>query len=127
MKVLDASVLIASFDPDDAHHANAEARLTQDLEATWGINTLILAEVLAGPAGVGRDREVLDAIGDLGIVEVPFPADAALQLARLRAATELTMPDCCVLLATGEVSGQVLTIDDRLGRVAQAQGLGDLL
>jgi predicted nucleic acid-binding protein len=49
VKVLDASVLIASFDPDDAHHANAEARLTQDLEATWGINTLILAEVLAGP------------------------------------------------------------------------------
>ena len=127
MKVLDASVLIASFDPDDAHHANAEARLTQALEATWGINTLILAEVLAGPAGVGRDREVLDAIGDLGIVEVPFPADAALQLALLRAATELTMPDCCVLLAAGEVSGQVLTIDDRLGRVAQAQGLGDLL
>jgi hypothetical protein len=37
------------------------------------------------------------------------------------------MPDCCVLLAAGEVSGQVLTIDDRLGRVAQAQGLGDLL
>ena len=123
MNVLDASVIIAYLDPDDAHHSDAEAVIAGDLDAEWGINPLTLAEVLTGPVGAGRDRQVLDAIEGLGIHELPFPADTALRLAGLRATTLLKMPDCCVLLAAETVGGHVVSFDDRLRTEAAARGL----
>jgi len=48
------------------------------------------------------------------------PAEVTVELAMLRAETGLTLPDCCVLLAAGQVSNaQIATLDDRLFAVAR--------
>ena len=124
MIVLDASVLIAFFDPADAHHVDAVALLDTEAGEPWGINTLNLAEVLAGPIAAGRGHVVLEALEELGVEEIGFPPDAASRLAGLRAGTRLKMPDCCVLLAAQVARGRVATFDDRLQRVAATEGLG---
>jgi predicted nucleic acid-binding protein len=80
----------------------------------------MLAEVLVGPARTGRIHTAADALRRLGLTEVPLPSDGASQLARLRAETQLKLPDCCVLLAADEA---VLTFDDRLARAAEQRGL----
>ncbi len=43
----------------------------------------------------------------LEIQELPFPADAAVRLAQLRATTDLKMPDCCVLLVAEDAGASI--------------------
>jgi predicted nucleic acid-binding protein len=49
--------------------------------------------------------------------------DAAERLAALRVATELKLPDCCVLLAAEDAQARLLTFDARLAREAGRRGL----
>jgi len=74
MIVLDASVLIAYLDGEDAHHAAAEALLAQAIEDDLGANSLTLAEVLVVPVRNDRLDMAKTALGDLEIQELPFPA-----------------------------------------------------
>ncbi len=62
------------------------------------VNPVTLAEVLVLPTRDGTVEQVLAELGNLGVLEVPFPPGAAQALARLRV-TGLRMPDCCVLLS----------------------------
>lgn len=120
MIVVDASVLIAHLDASDAQHDRAAARLLAVAEHRLGASTITLAEVLVGPARMGRADAAADALRRLGLTEVPLPPDGASRLARLRAETRLMLPDCCVLLAADEA---VLTFDERLARAAEQRGL----
>ena len=120
---LDASVLIAFLDGDDRHHGAAEQLLTQAIDEDLAVNSLTLAEVLVVPVRDGRLDPVLAALRALEIQELSFPADAALGLARLRAATGLKMPDCCVILAAEEASATVASFDERLVQSAEARNL----
>ena len=97
--VLDASLLIAFLDRDDAQHTLAEDLLTREIDNDFVANPLTLAEVLVVPVRDGRLEEVQAALADLEVEETPFPAATAVKLAHLRADTGLKMPDCCVLLA----------------------------
>ncbi|MBA3745649.1 MAG: PIN domain-containing protein [Sporichthya sp.] len=54
MIVLDAGVLIAYLDADDAHHAVAQVLLAEAIDDECGANPLTLAEVLVVPARLGR-------------------------------------------------------------------------
>ena len=121
MSVLDASVLVAYFARHDAHHADAKAHLasTSDLR----IGPLNLAEVLVGPAKADRLADVAAIVRQVGVQEVPMPADAAVLLADIRARTGLKMPDCCVLLTAQQTGGSVATFDERLRREAANLGL----
>lgn len=123
MMVLDASVLIGHLDGSDAHHEAADALLARAVDDDLGVNPLTLAEVLVAPARAGRMDTVTSALRDVGVVEVPFPADAAVRLAQLRAGTGLRMPDCCVLLAAEESGGAVASFDARLSRSARQRNL----
>ena len=86
-------------------------------------SSLTLAEVLVGPTRAGRVVDALGALRDLEVSEQPLPADAAVQLAELRATTGLRMPDCCVLLAAREVQARVASWDVRLNNAAERIGL----
>lgn len=125
MIVLDASVLIAQLDRDDAHHPAARQRLRTVAEQRLGIgaSTITLAEVLVSPTRAGMLRSASAALRALEIEELPLPAHAAERLAALRADTGLKLPDCCVLLAAEEANGAVLTFDERLAREAAQRGL----
>jgi len=94
MIVLDASVLIAYLDADDSQHAAAETLLVREIADDFAANPLTLAEVLVVPARDGRLDPVLSVLRDVGVEPLAFPADTAVRLAQLRAATGLKMPDC---------------------------------
>ncbi|MGQ0777369.1 MAG: type II toxin-antitoxin system VapC family toxin [Pseudonocardiales bacterium] len=118
MIVLDASVLIAYLDSHDDHHVAAETLLAGAVDDDLGVNSLTLAQVLVVPARDGRLEPVQRALRDLEVEELPFPSDAAVRLAQLRASTGLRMPDCCVLLAAVDAVATVASFDDRLVKSA---------
>jgi predicted nucleic acid-binding protein len=121
--VLDASVLIAYLDSEDAQHAQAESLLAREIDDDFAANPLTLAEVLVGPSRAGRLAAARTALRELEVIEQPFPADTAVRLALLRADTGLRMPDCCVLLAAQDAAARVAAFDDRLIRAAEELGL----
>jgi predicted nucleic acid-binding protein len=121
--VLDASVLIAYLDAEDAQHHMAETLLAREIDDEFAANPLTLAEVLVGPSRIGRLDAARSALREIEVGEQPFPADTAARLARLRADTGLRMPDCCVLLAAQDAGGRVAAFDDRLIRAAEELGL----
>jgi predicted nucleic acid-binding protein len=121
--VLDASVLIAFLDGQDSHHAAAEQLLTQAIDEELAVNPLTLADVLAAPARDDRLDPVLAALHALEVQQLPFPTDTALQLARLRVATGLKMPDCCVVLAAEDAAATVASFDEPLAQAAETRNL----
>ena len=123
MIVLDATVLIAYLDAEDAQHQKAETLLAREIDDEFAANPLTLAEVLVGPSRTGRLHAARSALGELEVAEQPFPADTAVRLAWLRADTGLGMPDCCVLLAAQDAAARVATFDERLIRGAEELGL----
>ena len=123
MIVLDASVLIAHLDERDALHSRAETALMDNASLPLAASPLTVAEVLVGPARVGRADDAIGVLRALGITEVPFPEDASTRLADLQARTGLKLPDCCVLLAAEAAPAEaVLTFDDRLQAEAARHG-----
>lgn len=123
MIVLDASVLIAHLDAEDAHHARAGALLTETAGGQRCASPLTLAEVLVGPARARRLDLARAALGQLGIRSVALTDDAPARLAALRAETAMRLPDCCVLLAAEQVGGTVGTFDERLAAAGRLRGL----
>ncbi|MGB7450228.1 MAG: PIN domain-containing protein [Ornithinimicrobium sp.] len=124
--VLDASVLIAYLDRDDVQHARAETLLAEEIDDDFAANALTLAEVLVAPARERRLDAAREALDDLEVKELPFPADSAVKLAQLRATTNLKMPDCCVLLAAEGVQARVASFDTRLNQAAISRNLAVL-
>jgi predicted nucleic acid-binding protein len=114
--VVDAGVLIAHLDERDALHAQAVERLLA-ADEPFGAGTLMLAEVLVGPARRGRLDDARAAVAALEVQEIPLGIGSAGDLATLRAETGLKLPDCCVLLAARQARASgVLTFDERLAK-----------
>jgi predicted nucleic acid-binding protein len=116
--VLDASVVLALFDPEDALHtvAAATARRLRDAGESFLMPATVLAEVLVGAA---HDEAQLERRRNLAVAAfgLPWPVDEAVAVAaavrRTRHRT-LRLPDALVL-ATADVAGAqaVLTGDKR--------------
>jgi predicted nucleic acid-binding protein len=116
LTTLDASVLIALLDPDDAHHQAARAALEAHLEDDLHIAAHTLAEALVHPARAGKEREARQLIGTLEIGVDPVDEQVAVAAARLRAkhGSALRMPDALVLAhADLRKAKTVLTADAR--------------
>lgn len=114
--VLDASVLIALLDPDDAHHEAARDSLLAHADDDLRIPAHTLAEALVHPARAGREREARHLIATLEIAVDPVDEPVAIAAARLRAAhgPALRAPDALVLaLADVRKAKDVLTADAR--------------
>jgi predicted nucleic acid-binding protein len=122
--VLDACVVIAHLDGNDAHHDRATRLLAGLAGQPKIMSALTRAEVLVAPARAGRRRAVEDALDRLRVDTDDLPGGAAGSLADLRAHTGLRMPDCCVVL-TAERHGpaEIATFDARLARAAAARGI----
>lgn len=122
MIVLDASVLIAHLDAEDAHHERAVRLLRESLDEPLSANVVTVAEVLVGPTRAGRADIALEALAALELERIALPADMASALAALRVATGLRMPDCCVLWSAEVTGADVATFDDRLAAATRARG-----
>ena len=123
MIVLDASVLIAHLESTDAHNERATQLLVDAAGEAFAASPLTLAEVLVGPARVGRVNAARSALRELAVATVPLAEDASTRLAIIRATTRLRLPDCCVLLAAETAQASIATFDDRLATSAADLGL----
>jgi predicted nucleic acid-binding protein len=116
LTTLDASVLIALLDPNDAHHEAARAALEAHSDDDLRIAAHTLAEALVHPARAGKEREARRLIASLEIAVDPVDEAVAVAAARLRArhGSALRMPDALVL-AHAEMRGakSVITADAR--------------
>lgn len=127
MIVLDACVLIAHFDAENALHEDARNLLRSVADEPFRTSPLTQAEVLVGPARAGRLDRAVAALAQLDVRTVPMETDAPMRLAMLRAETGLKLPDCCVLLVAEQVSdSQIATFDDQLYAVARQRGFAVL-
>jgi predicted nucleic acid-binding protein len=113
--VLDADVLIAHLNPNDARHSRAVDRLEWAAgQGPLAASVLNVAEVLVHPAAGELGEQAYAALKAMDLTVLDIPPDAAMQLASLRARTGRRMPGCCVLLAAARTGGAVLTFDEKL-------------
>lgn len=123
MIVLDASVIIAHLDADDAHHDRATELLIDAVDNELLVSPQTLAECYVGPARSGTLDRAKAQISRLEIQSVDIAGPDAERLAVVRAETGLRMPDCCVLLAAQSANATLATFDARLARAAVSLGL----
>jgi predicted nucleic acid-binding protein len=121
--LLDASVLIGHFEPADVHHARAGTVLTNHLTDSFAASVITLAEIYAGAARSGQAQRLKESLEQLNIEELDLPAGAALRLGELRAATNLKMPDCCVLFTAEHHGAAIATFDEKLAARAGDMGV----
>lgn len=87
-------------------------------------NTLTVAEVLVGRTRAGRARQAQQALDRLGVAALELPADAAAELAEVRATTGLNMPGCWVLwTAISHKPAALATFAHQLSRTAERRNL----
>jgi len=115
---LDASVLIAYLDPDDAHHRAAVELLVEQTPPLI-VNPITAAEVLVGPTRCGVAAAVWADLLAIGVTLDTVPIDA-LALAALRVDSRCKLPDCCVLASAVNHQTNVATFDHQLRQSAQA-------
>jgi len=123
MIVLDANVLIALFDADDALHARAETLLRSHDDEQLSISALTLAEFLIHPTAAGIAARAQLFVANMGIIVAPLLGDDATYLAGLRGATGLKMPDAIVLWLAQSSAAKLMTLDDHLARAAMGLGI----
>lgn len=122
MIVLDASVVIAHFDVLDAFHARASALLARHADEGFRLSVITRAEILVRPAREGVLDQAQRALDRLAVETIGLEPDCAETLVRLRADTNLRMPDCCVLLEVERANAGLATFDARLASAAEARG-----
>jgi predicted nucleic acid-binding protein len=124
--VLDASVVIAHLDRDDAFHEHATKALLAYAGDDLRLPASAYAESLVDPARKGRLDEARSALSALRFEIVPIDGVVAEHASSLRARERrLRLPDALVL-ACGELLGAdvVLTADRRWRRFERVRLIG---
>lgn len=112
--IIDASVLIAYKDPEDAKHADALAFFSRHQADELTIPASVYAEVLVHPIRLGarQVREMEETIADLGIAVAPLTRAMGRRAAEIRARYgKLGLADAFVI-ATGDVLDQEVATAD---------------
>ncbi|SLE83385.1 PilT domain-containing protein [Mycobacteroides abscessus subsp. massiliense] len=121
--ILDANVLIAHANSADEHHQAAGRILAKWAPFGYAASVLTLAEFYVGPTQTGQLHAAQHLISSLGVDTIEIPAEAAAELAQIRAQHRLKMPDA-VVLHTAQAHGEALaTFDTRLATIARRVGL----
>lgn len=121
MIVVDANVLIAWWTPGD-RHADLAAEIL-DTEDDLILHPVTLAETLVWPVREGREDEAVQDIVRLGIDRHIPLLDEPLDVARLRGATKLRLPDAYVLALSIDLGATLATFDQRLADAARERGI----
>ena len=121
---LDADVLIAALDANDAHHSAARGLLTywHAQQETVLISLVNLSEVLVAPAADERRmRTARSAIAALGVT-IHQPTEAiAVEAARLRSRHPISLADSYLLATARQLHAQVASFDAKIARAAKAE------
>jgi predicted nucleic acid-binding protein len=125
--VLDASVVIAFLDPDDALHAAAVEALTEHQHDELLVPSTVYAEILVAPYRRGAEAvaEIEAFVRDFAIrIEATTPVIAR-AAAQLRSQSRsLRLPDALVLATADELAADVvLTGDESWPRISSRVAL----
>ena len=123
MIVLDANVLIAFLDADDAHHENAVGLFEHRFLDGFAASVLTVAESLVHPTRVGRHDAALAALDAVGLTVLTLESSHAAELARVRTEYRLRMPDAVTLHAAISTHSELATFDDALIAAATKAGV----
>lgn len=120
--VLDASVVIAFLDPDDALHDAAVEALTEHQHEELLVPTSAYAEILVAPYRIGDEAvsEIEAFLSDFSVRLQAITAEVARAAAQLRSSWRgLRLPDALVLAtADGLEADIVLTGDESWARIS---------
>lgn len=122
--VLDASALIALASSNDPHHSWAFEMFRDTAGFDLQMSALTQAEVLVHPARAGKLDKFLKLIGGLGLEITSVNEADSSAIAKIRASTNLKMPDAIVLHQAIKVNGSIATTDQQLIKVAKSKGVG---
>ena len=123
---LDAGVLIALMNSQDAHHEWAVDLLKQTLHDELNMSVLTMAECLVAPERQGLGKKFAENIAKLEIKIEPLTSEASTHLASLRAQTNLRMPDAVALQAAQTRGNRLATTDKTLANQAATLGVAVL-
>jgi predicted nucleic acid-binding protein len=121
--ILDANVLIAFLDADDAHHDDAVSLFEHRFLDGFSASVLTVAEALVHPTRRGRKDAALAALTTIGIHPLALDSSQAAELARVRHEYRLRMPDAVTLLAAISTGSELATFDAALATAATKAGL----
>ncbi len=119
---LDADVLIAFLDASDDQHQRAIDLLRPRLAAGGQIviAASVYAEILVHPLKRGSDQAIDDFLAAIGADVVAIDRDIARRAAQLRAThPSLRLPDALSLATAHATKADLLTLDQRLQRIAR--------
>jgi predicted nucleic acid-binding protein len=122
MTVLDASVVIAFLDADDAHHSAAVDAVGRARGQDLVLPASAYAETLVDPWRAGADAVtvVKRFLAELGVRIEPLTADVAERAARLRSTHRgLRLPDALMLATADALDAIALTADRSWPRVSR--------
>jgi predicted nucleic acid-binding protein len=122
--VLDASALIALLSSDDPHHDWAVRMFLDTVAWQFQMTVLNQAEAMIHPTKAGKLKQFHAAVDRLRIEIVPVESSDGAQLAKIRADTNLRMPDVLVLHQALKVDGAIATTDKVLAEAARARSVG---
>ncbi|WP_405218662.1 type II toxin-antitoxin system VapC family toxin [Agrococcus sp. Ld7] len=119
--VIDAGILIALWNRDDAHHELARGVFeARDSALMHPVN---LGEALVYAVAQQQETRARAQLELLGIRAAKPAPDEAFLLARARVATRLRMPDCCALVTAEHLGLPLATTDRRLADAARSRGV----
>jgi predicted nucleic acid-binding protein len=122
---LDASVLIGFLDPGDLRHSEAVdlIRSKSGGSSRLLVPASVYAEILVRPLEAGMGDRVDAFLEDLRVAVVPVDRAIARRAAGIRGQRQVRLPDALVLGTAQEYEARLLTLDERLRRVARALGI----
>lgn len=126
VKALDADVVIAFLDPDDAGHRRAVRVIgaAASSREPLVIGACAYAETMVHPTATGHAGVVDGFLDDAGVAVVPIERSTARAAAALRARhRSLRLPDALTLATALEHDAELLTFDRRLLRIAAAEAV----
>ena len=92
----------------------------------WQFQMSVLnqAEAMVHPTRAGKQELFLEAINNLRIEIAPVEASDGVEIAKIRAQTNLRMPDALVLHQALKVDGSIATTDKELANQARSRSIG---
>lgn len=121
--VLDASVLIALYNDKDAHHKWAVDLMFQSSAETFHMSSMNLAEVAVQPMRLGIEKKFQLGVSGLNIKVSGLDNTSSMALARIRATTNVPLPDCCAIQLVLEKGASLATCDKVQAKAAKALGI----
>ncbi len=122
--VLDASALIALLSSEDPHHDWAVQMFIDTVAWNYQMTALNEAEAMVHPTRLGKLEGFLSSLEGLRIKVATTEDSDTAGISKIRATTNLKMPDALVLYQAEKVQGAIATTDTELARVARSRSMG---